>query len=236
MRRVVASGNGVDVVEFVAVKSPVADELCRELLVILLHFRQGGTQRGQAPHHARVLAVLVEDQPVRVLLDDPGQAVGVRLIAPLAVFDPERYPPDLRANPLLVKLLDHFLDSVVREGVRAGAPVTVLVEPAVVERRPPDVELLQLRNGAQHLRGRDVELVSPAAPEYIVGFFRWLPQGPTFTLKGSRVEAQGLVEITGIDGDEAARRREYVAGPECRVRLDRERRADAAVGLGPDGQ
>jgi len=49
------------------VESPVTNEFFRQLLVIRPHFRHRRTQRRQAASHARMLAVLVQDQPLRML-------------------------------------------------------------------------------------------------------------------------------------------------------------------------
>src|SRR6266849_6584763 len=62
--------NAVDIVELAAVESPVANEFLRQLFVIRPHFRHCRTQHRQAASHARMLAVLVQDQPLRMLLHD----------------------------------------------------------------------------------------------------------------------------------------------------------------------
>ena len=82
-------------------------------------------------------------------------------------------------HALLVEVVGHLLDGVSGKRVAARIPVAIGIEPAIVKRRPLDAHFLQLRNRAQHLRRRDVQLISPAAPTHVVGFARRLGQSPS---------------------------------------------------------
>src|SRR5438309_6507478 len=86
MRRVVASGNGINVVQFAAIKSPVADELLNQLLVIAPHFRNCGTERGQVSGNPSMLSVLVQNEPIRMLLNHFRDDVLMRLSLTLTVL------------------------------------------------------------------------------------------------------------------------------------------------------
>src|SRR2546423_6041879 len=95
MRRVVASGNGINVVQFAAIKSPVADELLNQLLVIAPHFRNCGTERGQVSGNPSMLSVLVQNEPIRMLLNHFPDDVLMRFPLPLTGFHAQRHPPYL---------------------------------------------------------------------------------------------------------------------------------------------
>src|SRR5271165_3468933 len=104
--------------------------------------------------------------------------VFVRLIFSLAVLDSERKPPELSQHSLLVEVVRHLLDGISRKSISARIPVTIDIEPAVVERHPFDAHLLKLRNRAQHLCRSHVFQISPATPTHVVGLARWLRQFP----------------------------------------------------------
>src|SRR5208282_2777334 len=93
--RVVTFWNAVDVVQLAAVESPVTNEFLRELLVIGANFGHCRTQHSQAARHVRMLAVLVEDEPLRMLFCDFGYRIFVRFVFSFAIFYGERQPPYL---------------------------------------------------------------------------------------------------------------------------------------------
>src|SRR5438105_10294366 len=67
MLRVVAGGNGICEVKFVAVETPVANEFFGEVLVILLNFGNCGTKSGQISSDAGRLSIFIQDQPVGMI-------------------------------------------------------------------------------------------------------------------------------------------------------------------------
>ena len=67
----------------------------------------------------------------------------------LSIFHGKRQPPDLHELPFFVEVIHHFLDGVAGKRVGARIPVTVSIEPAIVERRPLDAKLFEFRNRAQ---------------------------------------------------------------------------------------
>src|SRR5579872_592249 len=229
MRRVVASGNAVDIVELRAVESPIANEFFSELLEICLDFRHCRAKSCEVASHARVLAVLVEDEPVRMFLHDLRDDVLVRLPSSLPVFYANREPPELRENSLPVKFVDHLLDGVTGKRVAARIPISVSVEPTVVERGPLNAELFQLRDGSKHLLGSDVEFVSPSAPADVVGLTGGLGNVPTFFLQNARPDTQRFVEISAVNGDETARGGVGVARLQHAVYRNREACVDEPV-------
>src|SRR5207247_2470186 len=67
-----------------------------------------------------------------------------------------------------MEFVRHLLNGIAGKSIRPWTPITVGVEPAVVQCRPFNSELLQFGNRTQHLRRSYVELVSPTAPAYVV--------------------------------------------------------------------
>ena len=183
MCRVIASGHAVNVVQLRPVKSPLADKSFRKLLVISLHLRHSRTQRRQPTRHPRVLAILIKNQPLRMLLHDFRDHVFMRLPLVLPIFHAQGQPPELRENSLLVKVVHHLLDRISGKCLLPRIPIPVSIEPAIIQRCPLDSQLLQLRHRPQHLRRRDVELVSPPAPAHVVRFVRRLGNLPSFFLQ-----------------------------------------------------
>ena len=142
VRRVVAHGHGIDVVELRAVVSPIANEFLRELLVVSLHFGHSRTKSGQIARHASVLAILIQDEPLGMFLHDFGHDVLVRLPLPFAVLRRQGQPPELHQHALLVEVIGHFLDGIVRERIGTRVPIAVCIEPAIVKRGPLNTHLL----------------------------------------------------------------------------------------------
>jgi hypothetical protein len=140
MGRVVAHGHAVDVVQLGAVESPVANKFLGQLLVVSLHFRHGRTQCRQVARHTSMLAVLVEDEPIRMLLRHLRRDIFVRLPLALTVFGAQRQPPQLNKFSLFVEFVGHLLDGVAGERVRSRIPVAVGVEPPVIQRCPLDAK------------------------------------------------------------------------------------------------
>src|SRR5229473_6282954 len=130
--------------------------------------------------------VLVENEPLRVLLRNLREYILVRLIFALAVFHAQGQPPQLHQDSLLVKVIRHLLDGIAGKGIRARIPVTVSVEPTIIERRPLDAQFLELRYRAQHLRWGDVEFITPAAPADVMSFARRLGNLPSLFLQHTR--------------------------------------------------
>src|SRR5579864_9619541 len=111
-----------------------------------------------------------------MLLHYIGDDVLMRFVFSLSIFDRQRKPPELNKNSLLVKVVNHLFHGIAWERVGTRTPVTVSIEPAVIERRPLDAEFLKFRNGAEHLLGRDVKFVSPATPAHVVRLIRGFRQ------------------------------------------------------------
>ena len=105
MRRVIARRHGINVVQLRPVKAPVPNEFLGQLFEVTLHLRHRRTQRAQIANHPRVLAILVKNQPIRMLLHNLGHLVFVRLVLPLPVLDPERQPPKLGIDSLLMEVI-----------------------------------------------------------------------------------------------------------------------------------
>src|SRR5262245_61790017 len=116
-----------------------------------------------------MLAVFVENEPIGMLLHYFRHDVFMRLPSTLAILDPELKPPQLNQLSLLMEVCDHFVDGISGESFRPRVPVSIGIEPAIVERSPLDAKFLQLWNRADHLRRRDVEFVTPPAPTHVVG-------------------------------------------------------------------
>src|SRR5216117_2597592 len=157
MRGVVARWNRKDVIQFAAVESPVANKFLGQLLVPRLHLGNRGAQRSQITSHARMLAVLVKNQPVGMFLSYLRNNVFVRLPSALPIFNTNRQPPELHQFSLLMKIVDHLLDRISRERVWPRIPISVGIEPAIIERGPLDVHLFEFGNRSSHLRRRDIE-------------------------------------------------------------------------------
>jgi len=117
-----------------------------------------------------------------MLLDDVGNGVFVLFVLELSIFHRQRQPPELHLDALLVKITDHLLDRVSAEGILAGLPVAVIIEPTIVEGGPVDAQLLQFGDGVGHLFRRYVGLVTPATPAHRVIFFIVFRAGQAFTL------------------------------------------------------
>src|SRR3954451_13791432 len=129
-----------------------------------------------------MLSILIEYQPVRMILHHLRNNVLMRRPASLSILDPQREPPNLRIDLFLMEVVHHLFDGVTGESIFARTPITIGVEPAIVQRGPVDSELLQFRDRAGHLFGRDVKLISPSAPRYSVVLVGGLRQLPPFFL------------------------------------------------------
>src|SRR6266851_8461647 len=92
---VVAEGNRVREIELVAVEVPVTNKALGQLLVVLLHLRDRGAQGSEIRCGTRLISVLIQDKPVRMLLDDVRQLVRTMVedVLTVSVFDHERDPP-----------------------------------------------------------------------------------------------------------------------------------------------
>src|SRR5579863_607766 len=99
-----------------------------------------------------------------MLLHYLRNAVGVLLIAVVAVFHRQRQPPQLHLHTLRVESGYHLLNGIARESVRARLPVPVIVEPSVIKRGPMNTEFFQIGDRFDHLSGRKVVIIAPAAP------------------------------------------------------------------------
>ena len=139
-------------------------------------------------------------------------------VTKLAVFDRERQPPELNLDALRVEVVHHFLDGVARKGLFCWLPVAVVIEPTVIQRGPVNAQFLQLRDGVQHLLGRNPELVAPATPAHRIVFRVIRGLGQAFALNRVGPHAERFVEIAPVDGQESARRGERFAGFEDNVR------------------
>src|SRR5205823_13950798 len=95
MRWVITSRNGKNIVQFASVKSPVADELLCQLLVVALHLGNCRTESGQVSRDPTMLPFLVENEPIRVFLNHFRNDILMRFPFTLAVFHAQRQPPSL---------------------------------------------------------------------------------------------------------------------------------------------
>ena len=168
MLRVVALRRRINIVQFVPVEVPIPNELLRQLLVVFANFRNRRTERCQIPRHPRGFTMLIQHEPVRVLLHDLRDHILVPAVSVFPILRRQRQPPQLYLDSLRVEVLHHVLNRIARERVSPGLPVPVIVKPPVIQRRPVNPQLLQLRNRPQHLLRRDVRLISPAAPAHCV--------------------------------------------------------------------
>ena len=132
MLRVIASWNGVDVVQLVAVKAPVANEFFRQLLVILLHFWQRRIENCEITEHAGRFAIFAQHKPVRMFLHYLRHDVFVRLPLTMAILYYQRIPPKLGVDAFFMKVICHLLNGIAGEGFRTWIPVAVGGEPAIV--------------------------------------------------------------------------------------------------------
>src|SRR5271167_1307358 len=231
MLGVEAHRDAVNVVELVTVEIPVFDKFFGEVFIVFANFGNGGAKRGEIARHLGRFAVFIENQPARMFLDDFRDAVGVRFVARSAVFDGQRQPPQLNLDSLLVELLDHVLDGVSGKGIAARLPVAVIVEPTIVESRPVNSEVLQLRNGAEHLRRGDIGQIAPAAPTHRVVFRVRGAFLQTFGVNHVRIHAEWFVIVAGIYGDESLRRGVRFARLERGIGSEVHTGKDAAVWL-----
>src|SRR5207302_11477710 len=165
-----------------------------------------------------------------MLLSDLGNSVSVRTVCPLSIFHAQRKPPELYQLALLVEFVDHLLNGIAGESIRARIPVAIGIKPAVIQRGPLNAQLFQLRNRVHHLRGRDVEFITPSAPAHVVGFAGRLRKVPSFLGEDTRPESQGLVIVTGEYRDEAAGRGEAFPGFEGDIGGHDHRGADSRIG------
>ena len=159
------------------------------------------------------------------------QGVLVGLVFSLPVFHAQRQPPQLHQHALLVKLIHHLLDRVARKRICPRIPVAVNIEPAIIQRRPLDPKLLQLRNRSQHLCRRNVELIAPSAPTHVVCFARRLRNFPSLFLQHARPHPQRLIKIAAVYRQKTARDGITLARLEHRVRRNRHARLHPPVGL-----
>src|SRR5215469_7212973 len=204
MAWVVTEWRRIDIVEFVTVEVPISDEPFGQLLVVGPHFRQRGTQGSQVPRHPRWLAAFIENQPVRMVLGHLGHDKLAPAVAVMPVFNPQRQPPELDLDALLVEPLDHVLDGVSDKRRLARLPITVVIEPAVVEGGPVNSQLFELGNCVEHLFWCDRKFVTPTAPAYGVVFvIVGRAREPLFF---NRVgpQMQWFIEIAGIDREKSA--------------------------------
>src|SRR5438552_1246121 len=135
-----------------------------------------------------------------------------------------------------MEFVRHLLNRVAGKSIRSRIPITVCIEPAVIQRSPLDSELLQFGYRTQHLRWSYVELVSPTAPAYVVRFAGRLGNFPSFFLQHTRPQMQRLVKISGINGHKTSRSRVGLTWLESRVRRNAKRGVYTAIGLHVDGQ
>src|SRR5437868_1048426 len=133
---VVASRNGVDVVQLVAIEAPLANELLRELLVVFLNLGQPGTEYSQTTKHSRGLAIFVQHGPIRMFLHYFRDYVFVRFPLAVAVLGHEWVPPNLRVDTFLVEIGSHFLNRIAWERFWARIPIAIGGEPAVIQGSP----------------------------------------------------------------------------------------------------
>src|ERR1700733_5988232 len=117
-----------------------------------------------------------------MLANNIRHEILVRLPSSLPVFDAKRQPPELNQHALLMKIAHHALDGISGKSFLARLPVPIIVEPPVVQRRPFDTHFFQLRNRSQHLRGSNIEFISPATPTGVVSFTRRLCKFPSLLL------------------------------------------------------
>src|SRR3989442_2357040 len=104
-----------------------------------------------------------------------------------------------------MEFVRHLLNRVAGKSIRSRIPITVCIEPAVIQRSPLDSELLQFGNRTQHLRWSYVELVSPTAPAYVVRFAGRLGNFPSFFLQHTRPQMQRLVKNSRKNGTKTSR-------------------------------
>jgi hypothetical protein len=90
MLRVVATGRRINIVEFVSIKIPVAEETFRKPLVVVPHFGQGRTKSGEIPRHTGRFPFFIEYEPVGMFLDHVRDNVLVLAISELPIFDGQR--------------------------------------------------------------------------------------------------------------------------------------------------
>ena len=190
-----ARRHGVNVVELVAVEIPVTYEPRGQLFVVLAHFPERGTKGCQVAGHARRLPLFVDNEPVGMLFHHIGNNIFVILVLISSILDGQRKPPKLDLDSLVVKLFYHVGDGCAAESVRPRLPVAVVVEPAVVECRPMNPQLFQFRNRVDHLPGRHIRFIAPAAPAHGVIFVVVRRFGQAFAFHGVGPQAQRLIEV-----------------------------------------
>src|SRR5438874_5843955 len=118
-----------------------------------------------------------------MLLGHLRNNVFVRLPLALPILNSKWKPPELDQFSLFMKIVGHLFDRISGKGVWPRIPVPISIEPAIVERGPLDVEFLQLGNCSRHLRRRDIEFISPAAPAHVVGLILRFWKLPSFLLQ-----------------------------------------------------
>jgi hypothetical protein len=96
----------------VAVEIPVADKTLGQLLVVLLNFRNGGTQRAQVGRRTGWLAVLIENQPVRMLFNHIRQLIRavVENVFSVSILGNDGNPPQRDPDTRIVISLDDLLE------------------------------------------------------------------------------------------------------------------------------
>src|SRR5215468_6696953 len=120
----------------------------------------------------------------------------VQNVLPVSILCDKRNPPQCYFDSVVVISLNHFLQRIVRKCICPWLPVSACAEPTGIERRPLETERLQLWNGAEHLFGREIHLVSPSAPVRLVVGLGGMSEAETTLLQQLGISAQRFIEIT----------------------------------------
>src|SRR5450432_395911 len=140
-----------------------------------------------------------------MLFHNLRNTVGVRFIPWSAIFYSQRQPPQLHFDALLMKLLNHLLDFITGKRVATRLPISVIVEPSIIQSRPMDSQFLQLGNGPQHLRRSYIGEIAPAAPTHSVVFTVARSPLEAFAVNHVGVHSQRFVVVSEINCDERLR-------------------------------